>query len=281
MKLKLAGSNFSFRLLPFEGALDVIVRLDLAAVDICMFEGHNHLNPSTELRQPARSGARLRRLLAQRGLTLADLFLVAANSRETLAPNNPDPRDNARSREIFERSLDYLNAAGGSHLTQLPGVWFKRDNKARSFDRASQELAWRTKRAAGHGIVYSVEPHVGSIIETPADAARLAKLTPGLTYSLDYTHFTKAGYADGEIEPLLRYASHFHVRGARKGRLQTPFSQNQINYKRVLRAMRKHRYTGFQAIEYVWIEWEHCNECDNLSEIIRFRDFLNVAAKEL
>ena len=26
------------------------------------------------------------------------------------------------------------------------------------------------------------------------------------------------------------------------------------------------------GIEYVWIDWEHCNECDNLSETILFRD---------
>ena len=28
-----------------------------------------------------------------------------------------------------------------------------------------------------------------------------------------------------------------------------------------------------RQIEYVWIDWEHCNECDNLSETILFRDF--------
>ena len=32
-------------------------------------------------------------------------------------------------------------------------------------------------------------------------------------------------------------------------------------------------YRGWLGIEYVWIDWEHCNECDNLSETILFRDF--------
>jgi hypothetical protein len=30
---------------------------------------------------------------------------------------------------------------------------------------------------------------------------------------------------------------------------------------------------GYLGIEYVWIDWEHCNEVDNLSETIRFRGF--------
>ena len=36
-------------------------------------------------------------------------------------------------------------------------------------------------------------------------------------------------------------------------------------------------YAGYLGIEYVWIDWEHCNEVDNLSETIRFRDMLRGA----
>jgi hypothetical protein len=38
--------------------------------------------------------------------------------------------------------------------------------------------------------------------------------------------------------------------------------------------MRKTRYAGWIGIEYIWIDWEHGNENDCLSETIRFRDFL-------
>ena len=79
---------------------------------------------------------------------------------------------------------------------------------------------------------------------------------------------------DSEIEPLVKYATHFHVRGARKGRLQATFKENAIDYARVLKAMKKSGYRGYLGIEYVWIDWEHCNECDNVSETILFRDFL-------
>jgi len=36
--------------------------------------------------------------------------------------------------------------------------------------------------------------------------------------------------------------------------------------------MQESGYKGWVGIEYVWIDWEHCNECDNLSETILFRD---------
>ena len=47
---------------------------------------------------------------------------------------------------------------------------------------------------------------------------------------------------------MVEQASHFHARGSRFG------------------------------IEYVWIDWEQCNECDNLSKTILFRDFFRSLA---
>lgn len=281
MKLKLACADYSFPLLPFPETMDLIKALKIGAIDIGLFEGHKHLVPSTELSRPEKCGKRLRVMLADRGLALADVFLVAATDRENLAPNNPDPRNNRKSREVFERSLDYLNAAGGRHLTQLPGVYFTGVPRKDSFDRSALELEWRAQRAARRGIVFSVEPHLGSVVETPATAMRMAKRAPTLTYALDYTHYTFAGYKDDEIEPLLSHASHFHVRGAEKGRLQTPFKRNRIDFKRALRLMKIQGYNGYHALEYVWIDWERSNECDNVSETILFRDYLISVSKAI
>ena len=38
--------------------------------------------------------------------------------------------------------------------------------------------------------------------------------------------------------------------------------------------MREADYQGYVAVEYVWVDWELCNEVDNLSETILMRDFL-------
>lgn len=38
--------------------------------------------------------------------------------------------------------------------------------------------------------------------------------------------------------------------------------------------MGEQQYSGYIGIEYVRIDWEHCNEVDNLSETILFRDFV-------
>ena len=281
MDLRLACADFAFPLLTFEQTLDLMVMLEIPGVDIGLFEGVQHLTPSAELEDVEGSARRLKDALESRGLELADLFMVAALDRESLAPNNPDSEERKKSREVLDRGLEYIKLAGGSHITQLPGVHFAGESVEDSFKRAAEELAWRVERAAEFGVTYSVEAHLESIIEKPEEVLRMLESASGLTLSLDYTHFTKAGYPDSEIEPLLPHASHFHVRGARKDRLQAPLSENTIDYERVLKLMKDQNYKGYQALEYVWIEWEHCNECDNLSETILFRDHLRKAAEKL
>jgi hypothetical protein len=73
---------------------------------------------------------------------------------------------------------------------------------------------------------------------------------------------------------LIAVASHFHARCARRGRIQASMKENVIDYRRVVDVMRQVGYAGYVGVEYVWVDWEHCNEVDNLSETILLRDLL-------
>lgn len=274
MKLKLACADFAFPLLPHDRVLDLIAMLEFDGVDIGLFEGRSHLWPSKVFKASARAGAELGRKLAERGLRCADVFLQMDPSFVPYAINHPEAARRRRARDWFLKTLDYAAACGAKHVTMLPGVHFDDENPADSWQRCCGELAWRVEQAKKHRIVFSIEAHVGSIVPKPKEALRLVLSVPGLTLTLDYTHFTRAGLPDSAAEPLIAHASHFHARGARKGRLQTSFQQNTIDYACVLRAMQKANYQGYVGVEYVWVDWEHCNEVDNLSETIQLRDFL-------
>jgi sugar phosphate isomerase/epimerase len=273
----LACADFTFPLLSHEHSLDLIAMLGLDGVDVGLFEGRSHLQPSDQLGQPEQAGAELARKCRERGLKLADVFLQTDPDFSVYPANHPEADRRAKARDWFERTLDYANAAGSRHVTCLPGVSFESEPFADSWARCVDELAWRVERSRAAGLVFGVEGHVGSIVPEPESLKQLVEAVAGLTLTLDYTHFTRAGLPDSAVEPLVRHASHFHVRGARQDRLQAPFDENKIDYGQVLRAMREVGYAGWLGIEYVWIDWEHCNECDNLSETIRFRDFLRTA----
>lgn len=271
----LASADFTFPLLPHDKVLDLIAALELDGVDIGLFEGRSHLWPSREFNNLTQSAKALRIKLADRGLAPADVFLQLNPDFVPYAINQPDTVRRQHARDQFLRTLEYACSLGSPHVTTLPGVYFENDEPAGdSWQRSQDELTWRVEQANQHEIVFSVEAHVGSLAPNPAEAERMIRGVPGLTLTLDYTHFTRIGLADDAVERLVKYASHFHVRGARKDRLQASFKDSTIDYARVLTAMRSCGYRGYLGIEYVWIDWEHCNESDNLSETILFRDFL-------
>lgn len=273
-KPTLACADYAFPLLPHGKVFDLIRALEFGAVDIGLFEGRSHIWPSRVLTAPVKTGKELGRQLASRGLRCADIFLQTDTSFVTYAPNNPEVARRRRSRDWFLKTLDYAAACGTKHLTALPGVWFEKENPGTSWSRCCDEMAWRVEQAKERRIVFGVEAHVGSILAKPRDALRLMQRVPGLTLTLDCTHFIRDGLPDSAADPLVPYTSHFHARCARKGRVQSSFKENTIDYARLLRALRRANYRGYVVVEYVWVDWEHCNEVDNVSETILLRDFL-------
>jgi sugar phosphate isomerase/epimerase len=272
--LRLASADFTFPLLPHERALDLIAALEMDGVDVGLFEGRSHLWPSKEFAD-VQAASRLAQKLGERLLKPADVFLQMDPDFVPYAINQPDAGRRGKARDWFERTLEYAARLGSPHVTTLPGVYFEgQEPRETSWARSLDELAWRVDRAKAAGIVFGVEAHVGSLAPEPGEALRLVEGVPGLTLTLDYTHFTRIGLPDSAVEPLVKHATHFHVRGARQGRLQANFKDNTIDYTRVLRVMAETGYRGYLGIEYVWIDWEHCNESDNVSETVQFRDFL-------
>lgn len=281
MKLHLSCADFSFPLLDHDRALAVIGLLGLGGVDIGLFEGHGHLKPSHELVNPEPAGAKLKHRLAQHGLKAADIFLQNHAGFVEYAINHPAACRRVVARDQFLRTLDYARAAESRHLTILPGVAFADEARESYVSRSVDELGWRVEQARGAELQLAVEAHVGSLAETPELALDLAKQVPGLGLTLDCAHFTRAGIPDARIEPLTPLATHLHARAARAGRLQSPLKENTIDFPRLLAALNKNKFTGWIALEYVWIDWEHCNEVDIISESIQLKELLETAAAKI
>jgi sugar phosphate isomerase/epimerase len=270
--MKLACADFTWPLLPHQDVLRLIRMLDLDAVDLGIFGGRSHVRPEVVRADiPMWSGI-LSERLTQAGLELADLFYQAVDF-ETMAVNHPDRGQQEEAQTAFRDMLELAYRLHAPGMTVLPGVRFGDEPWEESMRRASEGLKWRVDEAAGRGIRLSIEAHLGSIVDTPEKVLQLVDMTPGLELTLDYTHFTSMGMPDEEIEPLLAYARHFHCRGATKGRLQTSFAENVIDYGRIIERMREIGYDGYFAIEYVWQDWEDNNKNENVCETILFRDF--------
>jgi sugar phosphate isomerase/epimerase len=202
------------------------------------------------------------------------VFVIPWTDFRTLAPNHPDPSEREASAALFDDVLDFAARLGSPGLTILPGIEWEDETPDQSLARAGEELARRVESARGRGVRLSIEPHLGSVAPTPARALELLERVPGLELTLDYSHFVYQGIPETDVEALAPFARHCHVRGARAGRMQAPLRESTIDFERMVDVLAHHGYDGYLGLEYVWLDWEHCNECDNLAETILLRDRL-------
>jgi sugar phosphate isomerase/epimerase len=273
--MKISTCDFSFPKLPWEQTLRLVRDLGMQGIDVALFEGgRSHLAPREVFSNIRAAASRINAAVLINGLQISDVFAQPGRVPEENAVNDPDPLARRRSRDLFHRTLELALRCNALHLTLLPGVHFATEAYEDSLKRSAEELTWRTEIAKTIGIPLGIEPHVGSIVQSPRQVNRLLVLAPTISLTLDYSHFVCQGIPDCEIEPLLPSASHFHARAACQNKLQAPMKENTIDFPRVVQEMKRTGYSGFVAVEYVWIEWMHCNEVDNLTETILMRDVL-------
>jgi sugar phosphate isomerase/epimerase len=276
--LKLACADDTFRLLrPHRAALELVAALGVEGVDLFLCGNRSIVRPEDVRDDVAGAADRIRRDLSGTGLSVSDLFVIPGTDLDTMAPNHPDPDERARSRSLFRDMLDLAVGLEAPGLTILPGIRWPGESHRDSLARAADELRWRADRAHREGLRFSVEAHVGSVAETPELALELLNAAPGLEMTLDYSHFVRQGLPEEAADVLAPHARHVHVRGATSQRIQASIRDNAIDFERMLGALERARYDGYLALEYVWLRWERCNECDNLSETILLRDRLQAA----
>jgi sugar phosphate isomerase/epimerase len=281
VNIRLATADYSFPLLKWHKALRLAQDLGFAGIDLSLFEGRSHLKPAEVLALPRQAGVEARNAVHGAGLAVADIFGIPGTTFADLCPNHPELSVRQKARDYFQKILEFAVACESHHLSILPGVTFEDESFDLSLSRCAEELAWRCEKAADAKVEFSVEAHVGSIIQKPASAARLLAMAPALTLTLDLGHFVVQGIAQKEADQLLARASHVHMRCANPTRLQTSLQNNAIDFADLVKKLTAQAYSGWYAVEYVWIDWEHCNEVDNLSETILLRDLLQSIGEQL
>lgn len=275
--MQFSCAEYAFPRLSPARRFDLLHLLGFSHVDLGLFERSAGLRPSELLADRKTFVKRLKADLQHARLEVSDVFLQTSVDPAKSAVNSGSAAARARNRKAFLQALDLCAALGCMHMTGLPGVRHKGVSKADDWLLAVEEAGWRQQRAQSAGVTYAIEAHLGSICPSVDAARRFAESAPGLTLSLDYGHFIWANAGSREIHSLLPLASHVHARGGAPGRLQTPVSENAIDFRGMIQRLRKLKYGGFVALEYVWTEWQQCNRTDNVSETILLRRLLEEA----
>jgi sugar phosphate isomerase/epimerase len=255
--------------------LGVIADLAIPAVDVCIWAGYDHNPPTVALADPARAAEEIGERLQRHGLAISDLYAILAESFEDLAVNNPDPAVREESYRQFEALVDLGVRLGSPGVTILPGTVYEGVDENESLELAATELQRRAEHAGEAGLRLCVEPHLRSVVATPARTAVLLEKTADVGIALDQSHFAFQTYELEESYPLLPRTRHVHLREGGPGLVQARVGEGTIDYAALRDRLLGDGYEGFFAIEYQWEEgWLDFTRVDCISETAEMRDLM-------
>jgi sugar phosphate isomerase/epimerase len=188
--------------------------------------------------------------------------------------NDPDPAVREANREQIKRLAEFCHASGIDAMLVLPGMVLPGQSEqdlwkcALDAFREFHEIG----KQAGVGLMF--ESHVGSAFETPTATKRIAQEVPGVGIALDYTHFVCQGYTVTDIEPLIPYSTHVHMRQAKPGLLQTKLEDGTIHFPMMLEKLRQSGFDGYLSVEYVHQNYIGADNVDVLTESVKMRDLI-------
>lgn len=194
--------------------------------------------------------------------------------------NLADPASREANRRDFAQVARFCRSAQIPTIFVLPGVVNPGQSRDDAMQASSSALGELVELANGEGVTLTIEPHVHSLLQSPAQTRELLDRTPGLKLTLDHAHFVCMGYRQEEIDVLVPDAAHIHLRQARPGALQAKFHEGTIDFHALIGLLARLDYRGALAIEYVHQGYMNTLFDDVLTETVTMRDAVQACLAE-
>lgn len=244
--MKLGFSTWGMPSVPVDASVRHLSELGYDGVELTVLSHHTtaleKLTPDERRRIP--------RLLREHNLELpaiAGHVSLMDEDEEAHAANL------ARLQAAIDLAVDWASADGPPVVDTTAG------GRPQDWDRKLDLLVARIKEAAeyaaGRGVTLAVEPHVGSIIDTPQRMVEVIRRvgSNAVGVNFDISHFNVMGIAIEEsVSALAAHAVHTHVKDERGAVPDFAFlvpGEGEFDYVTYLRSMKRHGYTGFITAE--------------------------------
>lgn len=158
-----------------------------------------------------------------------------------------------RLKSTMDLALDWANGDGPPVIDTTAG------GAPEDWDSKLGMLVERIQEAAEYGektgVTVAIEPHVGSIIDTPDRMLEVIRRvgSPAIGVNFDISHFNVMGIGIEEsVSKMAPHARHTHVKDERGTVPDFEFlvpGEGEFDYVTYLKAMQRHGYTGFITAE--------------------------------
>ena len=267
--MQLSGALWSFVGATLQESVGIYRTLGLSAVDLIAVPGTT-LDSQALIQNPAKEAKRINGLKVQ----VANLIFNFSTGFSERAINHRDPNIRASNLKEFHAVAEFCQRCSIPSVTILPGVSQKGWPRQKSLAVSAEMLNEFTQIAARRGVIVAFEAHVGSMLESPQDALAFLQANPELRLTLDYSHFVFNSHSQQDIDPLIPYAAHIHLRQGAKRALQSRWENGVIDFSALLHKLKAARYKGYLGIEYEHDAWLDLDRVDVMTETIKMRNLV-------
>ena len=272
--MKLAGAAWAYVGASLPESAAILQALGVQAMDLIAAPGA--LLDSREIERDPQGQARR---VTEAGLPLSNLLYVFGDGFDDRPLNSVDDTVRAANLDTFKRVLQFCTAASIPSVLVLPGVDQMGISHEEAMELSAAAMNELAALAAAENVLLLFEPHVESVLESPFDTLAFLQRNPALKIVLDYSHFVAQGYQPIDVDPLVPYAVHVHLRQACRGKLQARWDDGVIDFPAVVELFKRAGYSGYLTLEYEHDPWMDCDQVDVMTETIRMRDVVRPLLK--
>lgn len=265
---RLAGAAWSFVGTSLGESANIWRALGIESMDLLAVPG-----APVDAEQIDRDPQGQARRFKEPGINLSNLLYVFGADFADRAINSSDATIRSRNRDTLMNVLECCNAADIPSLLILPGVDQSGMSHEDALQLSAEVMTEMTATASEAGVLLIFEPHAESVLESPIETLAFLQRHPNLKIALDYAHFVAQGYSVSDVEPLVPYTGHFHLRQAADQQLQARWEDGEIDFVEVVGKLEAAGYAGYLTLEYEHEPgWMSMDKVDVMTETVKMRD---------
>lgn len=234
-----AASTECFYLLPLASAMDKLVELEYSSVEIALHEDGHQLKPSE---------------------VAADLEKAISHCRYTqrLDVIAYDLRMTATGEAYYDQFTACCKLAKATKVVQLTVPC---GELGTPFNEEVERLRRLASIATLEGARVSIKSQIGRLSEDPDTVVVLCDNVPGLGVTFDPSHYVCGPHSHKNVDKLMKYTYHTHLRDTSKKQLQVRVGQGEIEYGRLVTQLRRVKYNRALSVNITEIpDVDHTGE---------------------
>ena len=129
------------------------------------------------------------------------------------------------------------------------------------FNEEIERLRKLVEIASLEGSVVGLKTQIGRMSQDPDTAVVLCDNVKGLRLTLDPSHYITGPHQGGNIEKVMKYVQHVHLRDSTKQKLQVRVGQGEVDYGKLIQQLGKVGYDRALSVHMLPLEgYDHRSE---------------------